>query len=342
MKRVIITILPIIFLAQACNFLFGDLSRDQGSGNRGIFISTDSGQSWEMANKESKDKSLAAAQIMRIVLEGTNPKNLIAASFNAGFFASDSAEKKWFPLLPNFTAYDAFFNPYNSEEIFAAGSRNKIAIILKSPDRGGTWIQIYNQPAGQASVTTLSFDPKNPAVFYAGLSTGTVLKSIDFGKTWNTLIDFKDRILRILLTPNGQSIYLLARSQGLRRSEDGGKTWSNLSIPDSPAVYNDLVLDPKNPAVLYLGTDKGLFLSQNSGASWTKLSLPASPQLYNISAVEVNPKDSRQIFAAIRSTVYRSDDRGVTWQIHTLPTNRTISDIVIDPQEPNRIYAGLK
>ncbi len=342
MKKVIIIILPLIFTAQACDFLFGDITGQQGSGARGVFVSTDSGQTWQESSQISKDKNLGNAQISRIVIEKSNNQNLLIASLNSGVFASDTQGTKWFQLLPDVAAYDIFINPHNSEELFVAGARNKTATIMKSPDRAGSWVSIYSEPAAQAAVVSLITDPRNSAVLYAGLSTGTVLRSIDFGNTWNLVTDFKDRIVVLTLTGDGQTFYMLGRGEGLKRSIDSGKNWTNIELPEKPTFYNGLTIDPNNSAILFLATDKGLFRSRDGGGSWTKLLLPVTPELNNISTVMVNPKDSGQIFASIRSTVYRSDDNGSTWRTSKLPTQRTISQIVVDPMEPNRIYVGLQ
>ncbi|MBI4050357.1 MAG: hypothetical protein HY396_00050 [Candidatus Doudnabacteria bacterium] len=342
MKKAIIIVLPLLFTAQACNFLFGDITGQQGSGPRGVFVSTDSGQTWQESSIVSGDKNLGNAQVSRIIIEKANNQNLLVATLNAGVFASDNQASKWFRLLPEVSAYDAFINPHNSEEIFVAGAKAKTATIMESPDRAGSWIQIYSEPVSQAAVTSLITDPRNPAVLFAGLSTGTILRSIDFGNTWNVLTDFSDRIAALALTPTGLTFYMLGRSEGLRRSNDGGKNWAKIELPEKPTFYNAFNIDANNSAVLYIATDKGLFRSQDNGASFSKLLLPLTPELNNVSAVAVNPKDSRQIFAAIRATVYRSDDGGTTWRTSKLPTQRIVSDIAIDPAEPNRIYVGLK
>lgn len=342
MKKIIFTILPILFVAQSCNFLFGDLTGQGGSGSKGVFLSTDSGQTWGEANRIGKNKSLAQAEISQIVMDPANSKNILAVTVNAGIYASNSGASGWGQILPNFGGYDAFINPNNNKEIFAAGSRAGVSVILKSADSGGTWTQIYSEPTGRAAVVSLIYDPKNSAVFYAGLSSGTILKSVDSGNNWNTVVNFQDRIIKMTLTPDSRTFYVLSRSQGLRRSQDGGKGWNEIKVVESPGQFNDFALEPGNPAVMYVVTEKGLFKSQDSGATWTRLLLPANPQVNNVSSVVVNPQNRRQIFATIRSTVYRSDDYGASWRTEALPTNRVISKIAIDPTEPNRIYVGLK
>jgi photosystem II stability/assembly factor-like uncharacterized protein len=342
MKKVLLVLLPILLTAQACNFLFGDLSGNQGSGSKGVFLSTDGGQTWQEANKINKTSNLAGAQVLRIVLDRTNSKNLLAVAANSGVYASNDGAGTWFALLPNFAGYDAFLNPDNNKEIFAAGARGGQSVLLKSADSGGTWTQIYSEPPGKTVATSVVFDPRNPAEIFVGLSSGTVLKSIDYGANWNSVVDFKDRVSKLVTTADGHTLYVLGRTDGLRRTLDGGRTWTNfpLTVKPGPGQYNDFVLDSVGD--LYVATDKGLFKSSDSGATWVQLLLPATPEANDVSAVAINPQNPRQIFAAIRSTVYRSDDFGATWRTVSLPTNQIISVISIDSAEPNRIYVGLK
>mgnify|MGYP001558119072 CR=1 FL=1 len=342
MKKALFIIIPILFTAQSCNFLFGDLSGQEGSGPRGIYLSVDGGQSFEAIGQVGKDKNLSAAQVLNIFIEPGSSQNLLAATFNAGVYASENQGQNWVLLLPNFGAYAAFINPGNNQEIYAAGNRNKFPTILKSPDRGGTWVDIYSQPTAQGSVTALVSDRRNTAILYAGLTSGTVIKSLDGGQTWNALTDFDDRVQELGFSSDGRTLFALGRSSGLKKSEDAGKTWTDLVFPEKPGSYNDLAVDYQSSGTLYLATDEGLLVSFDLGANWSKLSLPATPEVNVPSAVAVNPKNNRQIFAAVRSTIYRSDDRGTTWRTESLRTNRVVSRIAIDPTEPNRIYVGLK
>lgn len=338
MKKALLIILPLIFTAQACNFLFGGLYGDKGSGSRGMFVSVDSGDTWLETNAVGQGRALASAQVTAIFVEPDANDNILAATFNSGVFASDTKAANWLQLLPDFSAYAAFINPSNSDEIYAAGSRGSLASILKSSDRGKTWVQIYTDPTAGEFVSALAFDPRVNSTFYAGLSSGIVIKSTDGGVTWHKSANFGDRIERIVTTEK-TAVYAMGRKTGIRKSTDGGRTWVEKKLADSPGGYNDLVFDGTN---LYLASDKGLYTSTDEASTWTKVELPLGPEGSDIEAVAVNPDDKLQIFVGVGHTVFRSDDRGETWRTTALPTRRLINALVIDPVEPNRIYAGFQ
>lgn len=336
-------ILPVLFTAQACNFLFGDIlgGTDQGSGVRGVFKSVDAGETWAAANESAGEVKLSDSQVYRLFIERYNPINILAATLDEGVFASSNEAESWGILLPNFSTFEVFINPNNSQEIYVSGSSGKLATIFKSSNRGGTWEEVYRQPNVEAEVSAMAFDPVTPSTFYAGLSSGTLLKTTDGGETWRNLVDFGDRIRQIEIAQSpARTIYVLLKGKGLKQSSDGGQSWASLLLPGNPASYNHLVLSPSN--LVYVATGNGLYQSLDSGKTWRRFLLPVQATSDDVSAVAVDPKNSRFIYAAIRYVFFKSADGGATWQTVSLPTRRLISDIVVNPNEPNKIYVGLR
>lgn len=335
-KKILLLVLPVIFTAQSCNFFS---TSDKGSGHLGIFLSVDSADSWHEASGTA-NLQLGSTAVSKIFIQQDDPKNIVAASSNGGVLASDSHGENWVVLLSAFSAQDIFINPFDEQEIFASGSKGKLASIYRSLDRGATWIQVYNEPSGESSVTAMAFDPQDPKIMYAGLSTGTMLKSTDAGDTWQRYAAFKDRVTDISVTAD--SVYALSTKSGFHKSLDGAETWTSIKVDKTVKIHNALLVDPDNDSTLYVGSDVGLMRSTDAGETWTKLPLPASLKVSNVTAVQFNPDNSSEIFAAVRSTIYRSSDDGATWRTVQLPTNRVIGDIAIDPEEPNRIFTGIR
>jgi photosystem II stability/assembly factor-like uncharacterized protein len=348
--RIATVALAVLFTAQACNLLFGDLYGNEGSGPRGMYQSFDSGDSWGMINKVAGEDGLAAVEVTEIFLERGNPDNIVITTRNAGVYASDTGGESWISLFPGVIAYGSFINPQRSDEIYVSGANpSRIATIWKSPDRGGVWQELFNEPTGQASVSALVFDPLDPSVFYGGLSNGTVIKSSDLGETWNALKNLGGRIVRMAVAVDNQrTVYALSETKGLTRSRDGGRSWTELKVFETGMfgstrrTYNDLFIQPGSPDTIYVGASEGLFRSENGGDTWVRLELPSNQDSTNVSAVAVNSDNTAEIFAAVNWTVYHSRDRGATWRTVSLPTRRVISDIAVDPHQPNRVYAGVK
>lgn len=113
---------------------------------------------------------------------------------------------------------------------------------------GGIWYS-SNSGAGWApvddfmpnlAVCCLTMDPANPNVMYAGTGEGFfngdaigglgIFKSVDGGVSWDQLPNTYDwgTVNRIAVSPDNSNVLLAAqRYNGIRRSTDGGLTWSS-------------------------------------------------------------------------------------------------------------------
>ena len=106
--------------------------------------------------------------------------------------------------------------------------------VFKSTDAGGNW-----QTTGlrYQSVSVLAVDPLHPATIYAGIGN-----------------------------PNYEN------GGGLRKTTDGGTTWSRADAGLPSATVLTLALDPLRPGILYTGTyGAGVFKTVNGGSSWTEM-----------------------------------------------------------------------
>jgi photosystem II stability/assembly factor-like uncharacterized protein len=110
---------------------------------------------------------------------------------------------------------------------------------------------------------------------------------------------------------------------------------------------------PGHDDLFYMGTvGGGIWKSTNYGVSWTNISdgQLAGPSA-SIGAIAVAPSNPEILYAGtgetdIRNTfitgdgVYKSTDAGKTWHYTGLADTRTISNIVIDPKNPDIVYAS--
>jgi photosystem II stability/assembly factor-like uncharacterized protein len=160
--------------------------------------------------------------------------------------------------------------------------------------------------------------PTQPNVFYIGAVNGGVWKSDDFGRTWNPIFDSQptQSIGAIAVAPSDPNIVYVASGEGLHR-------------PD-------------------LAVGNGIYKSTDAGKSWTHLGLHDAEQ---IPALVIDPHDSNRLFAAVlghpygpsqERGIFRSTDGGATWQkVLYKDENTGGSDIVMDPSNPDVLYAAL-
>ncbi|MBW8878123.1 MAG: hypothetical protein JF614_24430 [Acidobacteria bacterium] len=125
-------------------------------------------------------------------------------------------------------------SPHDGQHVLAGTSQGFIvrndAALAAVP--GTPWLTARPR---DGFVSSLLFDPQDPAVVYATYATfggGHVWKSLDGGTTWQSV----DGI-------GGADV-----------------------LPDLPV--HSLVVDPRHPQRLYVGTDLGVFVSLDGGATW--------------------------------------------------------------------------
>ncbi|MGB9148213.1 MAG: glycoside hydrolase [Acidobacteriaceae bacterium] len=157
-----------------------------------------------------------------------------------------------------------------------------------------------------------------PNVFYIGQVDGGVWKSNDYGRTWHPIFDHEDTqsIGAIAVAPSDDNIVYVASGEGLHRPD--------LSVGD------------------------GIYRSDDAGRTWTHLGLHDGQQ---IPAIAIDPTNPNRLFAAVlghpygpstERGIFRSTDGGQTWEKVLYKDDRTGgSDVVIDPKDPQVVYASL-
>ncbi len=160
--------------------------------------------------------------------------------------------------------------------------------------------------------------PGQPNVFYVGQVDGGVWKSTDYGRTWQPIFDGQpsQSIGAIAVAPSNNSVVYVGSGEGLHRPD--------LSVGD------------------------GIYRSADAGKTWRRLGLNDAQQ---IPALAVDPRDPNRLFAAVlghpygpnaERGIFRSADGGETWKkVLFKDENTGGSDVVVDPSNPDTIYASL-
>ncbi len=251
--------------------------------------------------------------------------------------------------------------------------------VWKTVNGGTTWTPVFDN-YGAFSIGAVALDQKDTSVVWVGTgernsqrSVGYgdgVYKSEDGGRSFRKVgLEKSEHIGRIAIDPrDGKTVYVAAQGplwsaggdRGLYKTTDGGKTWKAvLSLSENTGV-TDVVIDPSNPDIVYAaswqrrrhfytlingGPESAIHKSTDGGATWTKLrgGLPAG-DLGRI-GLSISPADNNVVYATVEaaaqgSGIYRSGDKGATWE-RTSPTiaqGMYYGQIIADPKNVDRIY----
>jgi photosystem II stability/assembly factor-like uncharacterized protein len=143
--------------------------------------------------------------------------------------------------------------------------------------------------------------------------------------------------------------YVGLREGGLRRTTDGGRSWSDCELP-GVAVYS-VAVSPVDGAV-YAGTEpSALYRSDDRGQGWRELtalldlpsrptwSFPPRPWTSHVRWIAPSPHDAALILVGIElGGLMRSTDRGETWQDHRPGAQRDVHSLAWHPHARGRAY----
>lgn len=137
---------------------------------------------------------------------------------------------------------------------------------------------------------------------------------------------------------NPQIFYTSFQYGRISRTTDGGDDFDNISdnIPGQPDGdwITPLIIDPKEPAFIFAGYDK-LYLSRDRGDAWEALTTGTfSGKIKRIARANNNT----HIYFIANNRVHTSTDYGANWSSVPLPYTATLSDIAIDPKDPDHFW----
>ena len=211
-----------------------------------------------------------------------------------------------------------------NKQIVIVGSYEHQMFITK--DFGKTWTTCFDPYNGECPGLTfsdISFNPNNPDEIWAGAiawyPNAFVTRSIDGGKSWNTIIKYDespeganamDWIASIAFSPADDSTVYLGMRRVWKTTDNCNTLTEFFNVhPDSTPQYNvtgwyySIEINPDNPKeILISESGKGIFHTINVGKTWANYILSDVAPGYSYLSVDwVN----RVIFVLSGGHVYR-------------------------------------
>ena len=297
-------------------------TRNSTSYGGGMYKSIDGGQTWIDVGLKGTER------INQIALHPSNPDIAYAAALGTlwsenserGIYKTTDGGKTWQRILyvdEKTGGTDIKMDPSNPNKLYAAmwqfrrwpyrfESGGAGSGLYISHDGGATWQQKTEEdglPAGELGRMVIAPSPSNPNRIYTLVEAkkSALIRSDDGGNSWtkvNTESSVADRPFyysKLEVDPkNDNIVYNIATR--IRRSIDGGKTFSHIAAVNCCAAGNTIHIDnhslwinPKNPDHLILGNDGGIAITQDKAETWRFVqNLPVS-QFYHIRVDNAHP-----------------------------------------------------
>jgi len=238
------------------------------SPDRGVFRSTDGGQSWKKVLFLNEKLGAAA-----LAMDPGNPKVLYAsmwygrrkpwtiisgapASEGSGIYKSTDGGDNWTKLgggLPDqlFGRSNVVVSAANPQRVYALIEAKPGSGLWRSEDAGATWTQV-NSTAGIITrpfyYDTLGVDPNNADVVFVGDENW--FKSTDGGKTFRTQSTPHGDNHDVWINPKNSLDMIQSNDGGAAVSLDGGKTWSSELNQPTAEIYQ-VAVDNQYPYRVY-------------------------------------------------------------------------------------------
>jgi photosystem II stability/assembly factor-like uncharacterized protein len=145
---------------------------------------------------------------------------------------------------------------------------------------------------------------------------------------------------------------------GIYKSINAGTTFEPIFEEYGSASIGDIAMDQNNPDIVYVGTGEannrqsssfgdGMYKTTDGGKTFTHIGLR---ETQTIARVVLDPRNSNTVYVAATGPlfgpnadrgIYKTTDGGKTWaKVKYVDENTGFTDIVIDPSNPNVLYAA--
>jgi hypothetical protein len=162
----------------------------------------------------------------------------------------------------------------------------------------------------------------------------------------------REQIMCITIQPGGGAIFVGTLKGGVRRSLDGGKSWTNASEGLDVKDIRSLAFHPRDNRVVFAGTSPAqIYVSSDLGGHWEEISslrvhpsskmwnFPVEPWLPHIQTIALDPSNPEIIYAGVEvGTLLKSGDGGKTWEDIGATISKDVHHVTVHPGKPERVF----
>ncbi|OGU12818.1 MAG: glycosyl hydrolase [Ignavibacteria bacterium GWB2_35_12] len=251
--------------------------------------------------------------------------------------------------------------------------------LMASSVFSGLKLRLVGPGLTSGRIVDIAVNPKNHSEYYLAVACGGVWKTTNAGQTFSPIFDgqVSFSIGCVTIDPNNPFVVWVGTGEnnsqrsvsygdGIYKSIDGGKSWTNMGLKKSEHIGKILV-DPRNSNVVYVaaqgplwgpGGDRGLYKTADGGKNWEKV-LTISDNT-GVSDIVFDPRCPDVIYASSyqrrrhvwtlidggpEGAIYKSVDAGKTFDKLTngLPSGYVGRiGLAVSPVNPDMVYALIE
>jgi photosystem II stability/assembly factor-like uncharacterized protein len=237
-------------------------------------------------------------------------------------------------------------------------------------------------------VAAIALDPTDPWTYYVGLGTGGIVKTTDNGATFKAIFEHETvaAIGALAIAPSDRAVVWAGTGEandrnssgwgdGVYRSADSGKTWTNVGLKASKAIAR-IAVHPTDPTTAWVaatgdlwipGGERGCYKTTDAGANWKLVLGAAAPYGDRVGCgdLTLDPANPDVLYAALYARrrypwkfvsgadatdgkdlggIWKSADGGATWKKLTagLPSRTQRIGLAVWAKDPKVVYAVVQ
>lgn len=153
------------------------------------------------------------------------------------------------------------------------------------------------------------------------------------------------------LAVRGSQIAVAVYKQGVRLSDDAGRSWRDIGSDLPHSDVRSITFDPHRPGEIYVGTEPAA-IYRFTGGKWVQCgdlrllpesrewSFPVPPRVAHVRAITASPDDPQLLYALIEvGSFLVSKDGGATWSVAT-GLGHDLHRVVVHPKRPRQLLVA--
>jgi photosystem II stability/assembly factor-like uncharacterized protein len=342
-----------VFIISGCSI---SLKTKGGGGNDGgLFVSANKGATWKqdvlMPSIGGTPNNIGFVSANVLALDPSDSNAIYLGTSDYGLYYTYNLASGWQKAkLSDVTINDVIIDPNDKCNIYVALT-NK---IMQSTDCNRSYNQIYFDSNTGVSITAVAVDHYNSQLVYIGTSRGDLIKSYDRGKSWTPVYRLNEGIKEIVLNPkDSRQAFVATEKTSLFKFSFGSDSPQNLFNPANIVDFSNNIkalnigdafrtLTINLDGSIFLATSRVILKSEDGGNNWEKLKIITPENEAAINTLAVNPKNPKEIYYATNTTFFRTSDGGGAWSTISMPSTRAASALVVDFDNPNNVFLGVK